>query len=149
MAKQAPTANSLEEYSTTSLDAHEKGKELEREWNSLIGCCSGGTGQSVSRGMLLLLSYLDDDKGILGKELWWWRVEGKDRDGDGTGFRERKQVMAILSLQFLEFFLDNLVNWKNVVEYKNRKEGLKHDIIYGVFWSVLKLNYSLVMISYY
>lgn len=50
-----------------SPEAHENGKEVERFWYSFMGCCSSGTGHSVS-GCGVLLPFLKDDeeKGILG-----------------------------------------------------------------------------------
>lgn len=41
-------AKRREAYSTASPAAQEKGKEVEREWYSFMGCCSCGTGHSVS-----------------------------------------------------------------------------------------------------
>lgn len=62
-----PVMNNLELYSAMSPEAHENGKEVERFWYSFMGCCSGGTGHSVS-GCGVLLPFLKDDeeKGILG-----------------------------------------------------------------------------------
>lgn len=37
-AKEAPVTKRREAYSTISADAHEKGKEVERDWYSFIGC---------------------------------------------------------------------------------------------------------------
>ena len=37
-AKERPMTNNLEIYSTKSLDAYEKGKEVERFWYSIMGC---------------------------------------------------------------------------------------------------------------
>lgn len=58
-AKEAPMTNNREQYSTISADAHEKGKEVERVWYSFIGCCSNGTGHSVSGK--LLFPFLEED----------------------------------------------------------------------------------------
>lgn len=57
-AKEAPVANKREQYSTTSPEAQEKGKDVERDWYSFMGCCSGGTGHSVSGKGGLLLPFL-------------------------------------------------------------------------------------------
>ena len=71
-ANDAPVTANREQYSTKSPEAQENGKELERFWNSLMGCWSSGTGHSVSGGVLL--PFLNEEgkegKGILEIEIF-------------------------------------------------------------------------------
>lgn len=114
-AKEAPVMKSLEEYSTRSPEAQEKGKEEERDWYSLIGCCSGGTGQSVSGrdgggwGSEFSAPNLRREggecKGSLGNKLWWrnrrwWRDGGLREDEIGVKWRSTVAA-AIAAFVFL------------------------------------------------
>lgn len=107
-AKEAPVTKSLEEYSTRSPEAQEKGKEEERDWYSLIGCCSGGTGQSASGndgggwGSEFPARNLrrdgEEGKGILVHNLWCrnrrWRDGGLREDETGAKWPSTVAIAA-------------------------------------------------------
>lgn len=65
-ANDDPTASKREQYSTRSAAPQLKGKEVDRDWYSLTGCWSSGTGHSVSGGVRPFLKDGDEEKGVMG-----------------------------------------------------------------------------------
>lgn len=119
-AKEAPVTKSLEEYSTRSPEAQEKGKDEERDWYSLIGCCSGGTGQSVSgrdgggwgsefSAPNLRRKEGEFEGGLGDRSCWrnrrWWRDGGLREDEIGVKWRSTVAVAVIAAFVFSFSFL--------------------------------------------